>query len=90
VTILPSTRRAKSATPRPPICTITEYDTEVVTPVAERTQQDVVLEAVSSAARADLGLGRTDMITLELLTMGRLTPARSANSFALAAAPSLE
>jgi DNA-binding MarR family transcriptional regulator len=44
---------------------------ELVTAVR---RANVVLEAVSLAARADLGLGRTDMVTLELLTMARLTP----------------
>lgn len=34
---------------------------------------NVVLEAASLAARGELGIGRTDMVTLELLSMGRLS-----------------
>jgi DNA-binding MarR family transcriptional regulator len=34
---------------------------------------NVVLEAASLVARGELGIGRTDIVTLELLSMGRLS-----------------
>lgn len=44
---------------------------------------NVVLEAASFSARDELGIGRTDMVTLELLTLGRKTAGEVAEQLRL-------